>query len=47
MEIDNGDPEHSINKDDEESIINDGTDDKLDVAREVIYKTFCFNKIKL
>ncbi|KAL5238749.1 hypothetical protein ACI65C_006159 [Semiaphis heraclei] len=35
MEIDNGDPEHSINKNDKESIINDGTDDKLDVAREL------------
>jgi len=43
MAIDNGDPERSINENDEELIINDGTDDKLDVSKEVIYKTFCFN----
>jgi len=39
----NGDPEHSINKNVEELIINDGNVDlmmKLDVSREVIYIKF-------
>jgi len=43
MEIDNGDSEQSSNENDEE-IINDRTDDILDVSGEVIYIfTFMFS----
>lgn len=41
MGIDNDDPEES-NRNDEE-VINDGVDDKLDVPEEVIYITFIFH----
>lgn len=43
MDIDNGDPEQSTNRNDEDTI-NDGNDEKLHVSGEVIFITFKFHK---
>jgi len=43
MNIDNGDPEQSTNRNDKETI-NDGIDDKSHVSGEVIYITFKFHQ---